>query len=117
MSVVSRGALHPQVGNVALAGAGVDVAVNAPRQLILPKYYCCTNKKNLVGLMLLRKVALGNVYKLKNPKVPEESKFVTWRDDVIVPCGEPVSSRVKTSGLMNNEFIVYDTAQGLIIEQ
>ncbi|KAK4281250.1 hypothetical protein QN277_012771 [Acacia crassicarpa] len=91
--------------------------------------YCFTDKKNPVGLMLLSEVALGNVYELKNAKymdkppegkhstkglgkkVPEESEFVTWRDDVIVPCGKPVSSRVKTSELMYNEFIVYNTAQ------
>ncbi|XP_054820608.1 poly [ADP-ribose] polymerase 1-like [Prosopis cineraria] len=91
--------------------------------------YCYTDKKNPVGLMLLSEVALGNIYELKNAKyveklpagkhstkglgkkVPDESEFVRWRDDVIVPCGKPVSSRVKTSDLMYNEFIVYNTAQ------
>ena len=44
-------------------------------------------------------------------KVPDDSGFVRWRDDVIVPCGKPVPSKAKTSELMYNEFIVYNTAQ------
>lgn len=44
-------------------------------------------------------------------KVPQESEFVKWRDDVIIPCGKPVTSSVKASELMYNEYIVYDTAQ------
>ncbi|GLT42329.1 hypothetical protein SLA2020_163320 [Shorea laevis] len=91
--------------------------------------YCYTDKKNPVGLMLLSEVALGEVYELtrakymdKPPegkhstkglgkKVPKESEFVKWRDDVIVPSGKPVPSNVKASELMYNEYIVYNTAQ------
>ncbi|XP_011028774.1 PREDICTED: poly [ADP-ribose] polymerase 1 [Populus euphratica] len=91
--------------------------------------YCFTDKKNPVGLMLLSEVALGEVYELKKAtymekppegkhstkglgkKVPEESGCVKWRNDVIVPCGKPVSSKVKASELMYNEYIVYNTAQ------
>ncbi|TKY62377.1 Poly of ADP-ribose polymerase 1 [Spatholobus suberectus] len=91
--------------------------------------YCYTDKKNPVGLMLLSEVALGNVYELKKAKymdkppqgkhstkglgkkMPHESEYVKWRGDVTVPCGKPVSSNVKTSELMYNEYIVYNTAQ------
>ncbi|KAL0419793.1 UNVERIFIED_CONTAM: Poly [ADP-ribose] polymerase 1 [Sesamum radiatum] len=91
--------------------------------------YCYTDRKNPVGLMLLSEVALGEVYELtksqymdKPPKgkhstkglgkkVPLESEHVKWRDDVVVPCGKPVASKVKTSELMYNEYIVYNTAQ------
>ncbi|KAH8515354.1 hypothetical protein H0E87_003996 [Populus deltoides] len=91
--------------------------------------YCFTDKKNPVGLMLLSEVALGEVYELKKAtymekppegkhstkglgkKVPEESGYAKWRNDVIVPCGKPVSSKVKASELMYNEYIVYNTAQ------
>lgn len=44
-------------------------------------------------------------------KVPDEAGFAKWRDEVVVPCGKPVDSKVKTSELMYNEYIVYDTAQ------
>ncbi|KAL4370964.1 poly [ADP-ribose] polymerase 1 [Arachis hypogaea] len=91
--------------------------------------YCFTEKKNPVGLMLLSEVALGNVYELKKAKymdkppegkhstkglgkkVPNESEHVKWRGDVTVPCGKPVPSNVKTSELMYNEYIVYNTSQ------
>ncbi|GER29708.1 poly [ADP-ribose] polymerase [Striga asiatica] len=91
--------------------------------------YCYTDKKSPVGLMLLSEVALGEVYELtkaqymdKPPrgkhstkglgkKVPLESDYATWKDDVIVPCGKPVASKVKASELMYNEYIVYNTAQ------
>jgi hypothetical protein len=43
--------------------------------------------------------------------MPLESEYVKWRDDVVVPCGKPVSSNVKASELMYNEYIVYNTAQ------
>jgi poly [ADP-ribose] polymerase 1 len=43
--------------------------------------------------------------------VPLESEFAKWRDDVVVPSGKPVPSTVKTSELMYNEYIVYDTTQ------
>ncbi|XP_057798060.1 poly [ADP-ribose] polymerase 1 [Salvia miltiorrhiza] len=91
--------------------------------------YCFTDKKNPVGLMLLSEVALGDVFELtksqymdKPPKgkhstkglgkkVPLESEFVKWRDDVVVPCGKPVDSKVRATELMYNEYIVYNTAQ------
>ncbi|KAG8389232.1 hypothetical protein BUALT_Bualt02G0207400 [Buddleja alternifolia] len=91
--------------------------------------YCYTDRKNPVGLMLLSEVALGEVYELtksqymdKPPrgkhstkglgkKVPLESEHVKWKDEVVVPCGKPVPSNVKSSELMYNEYIVYNTAQ------
>lgn len=44
-------------------------------------------------------------------KVPAEAGFAKWKDEVVVPCGKPVDSKVKSSELMYNEYIVYDTAQ------
>ncbi|KAL1190688.1 Poly [ADP-ribose] polymerase 1 [Cardamine amara subsp. amara] len=91
--------------------------------------YCFTCKKNPVGLMLLSEVALGEIHELTKAKymdkpprgkhstkglgkqVPQDSEFAKWRDDVTVPCGKPVSSKVKASELMYNEYIVYNTAQ------
>ncbi|KAL5981388.1 Poly [ADP-ribose] polymerase 1 [Asimina triloba] len=91
--------------------------------------YCYTDKKDPVGLMLLSEVALGEVYELKKAsymerppegkhstkglgkKIPRESEYVRWRDEVVVPCGEPVNSTVRASELMYNEYIVYNTAQ------
>lgn len=43
--------------------------------------------------------------------VPLESEFVKWRDDVVVPCGKPVPSSIRSSELMYNEYIVYNTSQ------
>lgn len=43
--------------------------------------------------------------------VPLESEFAKWRDDVVVPCGKPVPASIKTSELMYNEYIVYNTSQ------
>lgn len=91
--------------------------------------YCFTDKKNPVGLMLLSEVALGEIHELKKAmymdkpprgkhstkglgkKIPLGSEYVKWRDEVVVPCGKPVSSNVKASELMYNEYIVYNTAQ------
>lgn len=91
--------------------------------------YCFTDKKNPVGLMILSEVALGDVYELTKAKymdtppqgknstkglgkqIPKQSEFAKWRDDVVVPCGKPVPSKVKASELMYNEYIVYNTAQ------
>ncbi|CAH9132809.1 unnamed protein product [Cuscuta epithymum] len=91
--------------------------------------YCYTNQNNPVGFMVLSEVALGDMYELKQaqymdkpPKgknstkglgmtVPQASEYVKWRDEVVVPCGKPVPSKVKGSGLLYNEYIVYDTAQ------
>ncbi|GJR32265.1 poly [ADP-ribose] polymerase 1 [Tanacetum coccineum] len=44
-------------------------------------------------------------------KIPNESEHVKWRDDVVVPCGKPVSSNVKATELMYNEYIVYNPDQ------
>ncbi|CAI9280734.1 unnamed protein product [Lactuca saligna] len=95
--------------------------------------YCFTDKKNPVGLMLLSEVALGEMYELKKSKymdkppkrkdsgkglrkkIPNESKHIKWKDDVVVPCGKSVSSNVKAYGLMYNGYIVYNTDQ--IIEE
>ena len=44
-------------------------------------------------------------------KIPQQAEHATWRDGVIVPCGKPVPSHVKTSELMYNEYIVYNPAQ------
>ncbi|KAH9624088.1 hypothetical protein KSS87_022973 [Heliosperma pusillum] len=91
--------------------------------------YCYTDRKSPVGLMLLSEVALGEVHELKKAqymdkppkgkhstkglgkKVPDAKGFAKWRDEVVVPCGKPVDSKVKSSELMYNEYIVYDTAQ------
>ncbi|KAL5712187.1 NAD(+) ADP-ribosyltransferase [Ranunculus cassubicifolius] len=91
--------------------------------------YCYTDKKNPVGLMLLSEVALGKVHELKKatymekpPKgkhstkglgktIPQPSEYVKWKDEVVVPSGKPVPSNIKSTELMYNEFIVYDTAQ------
>ncbi|PWZ40138.1 Poly [ADP-ribose] polymerase 1 [Zea mays] len=91
--------------------------------------YCYVDRNNPVGLMLLSEVALGDMYELKKatsmdkpPRgkhstkglgktVPLESEFVKWRDDVVVPCGKPVPSSIRSSELMYNEYIVYNTSQ------
>ncbi|MQL98621.1 hypothetical protein Taro_031331 [Colocasia esculenta] len=91
--------------------------------------YCFVDRKDPVGLLLLSEVALGEMHELKKasymerpPKgkhstkglgktVPKESEFVKWRDQVVVPCGNPVSSSVRASELLYNEYIVYSTAQ------
>lgn len=91
--------------------------------------YCYTDKKNPVGLLLLSEVALGEVFELKKAsymekppegkhstkglgmKKPRESEYVKWRDQVVVPCGQPIASNVRASELMYNEYIVYNTAQ------
>uniref|UniRef100_A0A7N0UUX5 Poly [ADP-ribose] polymerase n=1 Tax=Kalanchoe fedtschenkoi TaxID=63787 RepID=A0A7N0UUX5_KALFE len=91
--------------------------------------YCFTDRKNPVGLMLLSEVALGEIYELKKAtymdkppkgkhstkglgqKKPQESEYLKWKDDVVVPCGKPVPSNVRATELMYNEYIVYNTSQ------
>ncbi|XP_026410146.1 poly [ADP-ribose] polymerase 1-like [Papaver somniferum] len=91
--------------------------------------YCHTSNWNPVGLLLLSEVALGDIYELKEAmdmdrppkgknstkglgkKAPHKSDYVTWKNNVVVPCGKPVSSDARTSELMYNEYIVYDAAQ------
>ncbi|KAG6530001.1 hypothetical protein ZIOFF_012218 [Zingiber officinale] len=91
--------------------------------------YCYVDKNDPVGLMLLSEVALGEIHELKKatymdkpPKgkhstkglgktVPLQSEFEMWRDQVVVPCGKPVSSTILASELLYNEYIVYNMAQ------
>ncbi|CAM8923131.1 unnamed protein product [Rhodiola kirilowii] len=93
--------------------------------------FCSTDRKNPVGLMLLSEVALGEMYELKKAmymdkppkgkhstkglglKKPQESEYVKWNNDVVVPCGKPVPSNVRAAAaaLKYNEYIVYNTAQ------
>ncbi|XWS36401.1 hypothetical protein CRYUN_Cryun20dG0082500 [Craigia yunnanensis] len=91
--------------------------------------YCYTDRKNPVCLMLVSEVALGEVYELTKAKYieklpkgkhstkgigkkePKKSNFVKWKDEITVPCGEPVPSNVRASELMYNEYIVYNTGQ------
>ncbi|KAK1284252.1 Poly [ADP-ribose] polymerase 1 [Acorus calamus] len=91
--------------------------------------YCFTDKKDPVGLLLLSEVALGEVHELKKAtymdspprgkhstkglgkNIPLESEYVKWKDEVVVPCGKPVSSSIRASELLYNEYIVYNTAQ------
>ncbi|KAF6175035.1 hypothetical protein GIB67_039583 [Kingdonia uniflora] len=91
--------------------------------------YCFTDKNNPVGLMLLSEVALGEVYELKKSAyieklpegkhstkglgkmIPQPSEYMKWTEEVVVPCGKPVPSKIKASELMYNEYIVYDTSQ------
>ncbi|CAH1419079.1 unnamed protein product [Lactuca virosa] len=47
-------------------------------------------------------------------KIPNESEHIKWKDDVVVPCGNSVSSNVKAYELMYNEYIVYNTDQKLV---
>ncbi|CAB3243872.1 unnamed protein product [Arctia plantaginis] len=89
--------------------------------------YCCTNKNNNVGLMLLCEVALGNMkecLRAENVKLPpnmhsawgmgttqpDPAQNRTLEDGLIVPLGKPVPHNVNSS-LLYNEFIVYDIAQ------
>ncbi|XP_039748825.1 poly [ADP-ribose] polymerase [Pararge aegeria] len=90
--------------------------------------YCCTNKKENVGLLLLSEVALGNMkecsqaeYVTKLPSgmhsvwgkgrtQPDPTQSRTIAGDVVVPLGKPVTAPANTS-LLYNEFIVYDVAQ------
>ncbi|XVF68354.1 hypothetical protein PTKIN_Ptkin10aG0198600 [Pterospermum kingtungense] len=76
--------------------------------------YCFTDNKNSIGLMLFiyRKLPRGkHSTKGLGKKVPKQSDFVKWKDDIIVPCGKPAPSNVQASELMYNEYIVYNTAQ------
>ncbi|XP_075970335.1 poly-(ADP-ribose) polymerase [Anticarsia gemmatalis] len=89
--------------------------------------YCCTNKNNSVGLLLLCDVALGNMkecLRAEDVKLPpnmhsawglgstqpDPAQNLTLEDGLIVPLGTPVQTNVQAS-LLYNEFIVYDVAQ------
>ncbi|CAK1604001.1 unnamed protein product [Parnassius mnemosyne] len=90
--------------------------------------YCCTNKNNPVGVMLLCEVALGDmkectaadyITKLPSGKhstwgvgrtQPDPARARTLPDGTLVPLGPPVPAHKDTT-LLYNEFIVYDVAQ------
>jgi len=94
--------------------------------------YCFTTKEKNTGLMLLAEVALGDMKQLLQsdyhadqlPKgklstkgcgktAPDPTESVTWKGDVVVPCGKAkdVSKEHSGSSLLYNEFIVYDVSQ------
>lgn len=43
--------------------------------------------------------------------IPKKSEYVKWKDQVTVPCGSPIASSIRSSELMYNEYIVYNSAQ------
>lgn len=91
--------------------------------------YCFTSPENNTGLVLLCEVALGTPVELSQAKAvqslpknchsvkglgktypnPECSAFT--EDDVEVPLGIPITDLSIESGLLYNEYIVYDEAQ------
>ncbi|XP_024936597.1 poly [ADP-ribose] polymerase isoform X2 [Cephus cinctus] len=92
--------------------------------------YCCTDRNNPTGLMLLCEVALGNMYERhesdyieKLPKgkhstlglgqtQPDPTKVYKTKDGVVIPYGPGIPvKREKKSHLLYNEYIVYDVAQ------
>lgn len=89
--------------------------------------YCCTNKVNPVGLLLLCEVALGNMKECKRAEdvklppnmhsawgmgatQPDPAQNKVLEDGLIVPLGTPVANDINAY-LLYNEFIVYDVAQ------
>lgn len=48
---------------------------------------------------------MGTIWSVQQPE------YAKWREEVVVPCGKPVPSKLKASELMYNESVVYDTAQ------
>ncbi|KAK8396602.1 hypothetical protein O3P69_004942 [Scylla paramamosain] len=91
--------------------------------------YCCTSKSNSTGLILLCEVALSNMYerlgaeyveKLPANKhstkglgrtCPDPKATIKVEDGVEVPLGKGITSGVKNTSLLYNEYIVYDVAQ------
>lgn len=91
--------------------------------------YCSTSKANSTGLILLCEVALGNMYERNGAEYveklpankhstkglgrtcPDPKETVKLEDGVEVPLGKGVSSSVKNTSLLYNEYIVYDVAQ------
>lgn len=90
--------------------------------------YCHTTPSNPTGLILLGEVALGNMYELKAAshitKLPKGKHSVkglgrtapdpaatVQLDGVDVPLGKGVSTNINDTGLLYNEYIVYDIAQ------
>ncbi|CAH2075136.1 unnamed protein product, partial [Iphiclides podalirius] len=90
--------------------------------------YCCTNKANPIGIMMLCEVALGDMKKCHSAEyitklpsglhstwgvgrtAPDEAMARTLPDGTLVPLGPPRPAAKDTS-LLYNEFIVYDVAQ------
>eukprot|EP00088_Acartia_fossae_P027428 TRINITY_DN2818_c0_g1_i6.p2 TRINITY_DN2818_c0_g1~~TRINITY_DN2818_c0_g1_i6.p2 ORF type:complete len:122 (-),score=36.27 TRINITY_DN2818_c0_g1_i6:314-679(-) len=90
--------------------------------------YCCTNRTNNTGLLLLCDVALGKMYERtkadyieKLPtgyhstkgigKTEPDSNLTKEIDGSTVPLGKGVKDSTKKTDLLYNEFIVYDVAQ------
>lgn len=93
--------------------------------------YCCTNRNDPTGLMLLSEVALGDTHdltqsfyveKLPNGKhstkgigatYPDPKGSLELEDGTVVPMGKPVQEgdKAKRCSLLYNEYIVYDVAQ------
>jgi hypothetical protein len=91
--------------------------------------YCFANKNNPFGILLLCEVALGEMHELTEAEYitklprgkhstkgvgkthPDPSEYFVDDNGVITPMGKSVSSGVKNSSLLYNEFIVYNKAQ------
>jgi len=90
--------------------------------------YCCTNRTNNTGLMLLCDVALGNMYEATKAEYVEklptgfhstkglgktapDPASVKEIDGSVVPIGVGVKDTNLKTDLLYNEFIVYDVAQ------
>lgn len=91
--------------------------------------YCCTNRNDPVGLLLLSEVALGTTHDLtaatymeKAPKGKHSTKGIgetrpdpkgahTRKDGSIIPMGKPITDKSIPTSLLYNEYIVYETAQ------
>ncbi|XP_015781731.1 poly [ADP-ribose] polymerase 1 [Tetranychus urticae] len=91
--------------------------------------YCHPQSNNNVGLLALCEVALGDMWELTQANfvselpagkhsvkgvgktAPDPKKQKVIDGDVVVPCGPGVSTGVKDTSLLYNEFIVYDVSQ------
>ncbi|CAF0764637.1 unnamed protein product [Rotaria sordida] len=93
--------------------------------------YCFTSKQSPEGLMLLCEVALGNMYECYKattlsastlPKgthstkgcgttIPNPKEYYHTNDGVVIPMGHGISSDIRQTSLLYNEYIVYDTDQ------
>merc|ERR1712079_463941 len=90
--------------------------------------YCCTNKTNNTGLLMLCDVALGNMYEATKAeyieklapgfhstkglgKTAPDAANVKTLDGAEVPVGVGVKDTNLKTDLLYNEFIVYDIAQ------
>jgi len=90
--------------------------------------YCCTNKTNNTGLLMLCDVALGNMYEATKAEYIEKLKpgFQSTKglgktepdpsglkdlDGVKVPTGQGVKNTSLKTDLLYNEYIVYDVGQ------